>query len=139
MSPRQWGMSDRVSPGTPFTTTTTAPSRVSAAPTVSRRDRRSPSSSGASTSSVVGSTVMRSAALLAVECARPQLPNAKASAKPTTPMRATRTRSAGAPRRPRRPADRQAAQPTSTTAPISTRASPSVAGPMSASTIRLTE
>ena len=46
---------------------------------------RSPSSSGESRMSDAGSTVISSAALLAVEWARPQLPSAKASVKPRPP------------------------------------------------------
>jgi hypothetical protein len=60
----------------PFTTTSAAPARASAAPSASRQESRSPSSRGDRRIRAAGSTVIRSAALLAVEWAMPQLPSA---------------------------------------------------------------
>jgi hypothetical protein len=124
-----------VRPGTPFTTTTTVPATAMVAPMASRRESRSPRSSGESNRSDVGSTVISSAALLAVEWAIPQLPNAKASAKPTMPIRAIRQRSG---REIRWATSLRPVHATRIAAPISDRASPSVAGGTSASTMRIT-
>jgi hypothetical protein len=119
----------------PFTTTTTVPNRASAAPTASRRVSRSPRSAGESRRSEVGSTVISSAALLAVERSMPQLPRPNASAKPTTPIRAMRPWSRAAIRAVRSP---RQAQVTRITAPITERARPSIAGGTSSSTTRVT-
>src|SRR6267142_482478 len=81
MSPRQWGTMATLTPGIPLTTITAAPTTVSAAPMPSRRVRRSPRTRGENRMSATGSTVIRSAALVAVESARPQLPKAKAAAQ----------------------------------------------------------
>ena len=120
----------------PFTTMTAAPRMASAEPTPSRRESRSPRSSGESRIRAAGSTVIRSAALLAVEWARPQLPSAKASVKPTTPVSARRqwsSRDSLAVAMPRQ------AHGTRISEPIASRTIASVAGPMSSRMIRETE
>src|SRR5262245_54888505 len=71
-SPAQCGTSLSVTPGIPLTTRTTVPAIVSAAPTPPRRDSRSPRYHGLSRIIAIGSTVTRSAAFVAVECAMPQ-------------------------------------------------------------------
>src|SRR5262245_35810323 len=82
-----------LSPGTPFRTTSVAPPRVRVAPTSSRRVSRSPRKSGERRIRETGSTVMRRAALVAVDHAMPQLAKAKAAAKPRTPIQPIRHRS----------------------------------------------
>ena len=115
---------------------TAAPRIASAAPSPSPQESRSPSSSGESRIREAGSTVIRSAALLAVEWARPQLPSAKASVKPTTPVSARRQWSS---RESLAAASPRQAHGTRMSEPMVSRAMASVAGPMSSSTIRETE
>src|SRR5262245_45086668 len=82
-----------LSPGMPFRTTSVAPPRVRVVPTSSRHVSRSPRKSGERRIREMGSTVMRRAALVAVDRAMPQLAKAKAAAKPRTPIQPTRHRS----------------------------------------------
>ncbi len=136
MSPRQCGTRATLTPGIPLTTITAAPSTVSAAPTASRRVSRSPRTRGENRISATGSTVISSAAFVAVEWAIPQLPKANAAAKPINPIQKMFQRSA---RDKRTPSRRWAsAAGTSTSEPMRRRRSASVAGPMYSSAIRLT-
>lgn len=110
--------------------------RARPAPKASRPESRSPSSSGEKRIKAAGSTVIRRAALLAVEWAIPQLPSVNASVKPTTPMSAIRqwsSRESLAVVIPRQ------AQGSSITEPIVSRAIARVTGPTSSRTIRETE
>ena len=93
-SPAQYGTSLSVTPGIPLTTRTTVPAIVSAAPTAPRRDSRSPRYHGLRRIIATGSTVIKSAAFVAVECAIPQFEQAYAAAKPRIPMNAIARRSA---------------------------------------------
>src|SRR5215831_5537752 len=93
-SPAQWGTSFSVTPGIPLTTRTAVPAIVSAAPIAPCRDNRSPRYHGLSKMSAIGSTVIRSAPFVAVECARPQFEQMYAPAKPTMPIHAIARRSA---------------------------------------------
>jgi hypothetical protein len=83
----------------------------------------------------MGSTVMRRAALVAVERAMPQLAKPNAAAKPSTPIQKTFHRSARDSRRSRAPW--RNARGTMTMAPRASRATARVAGPTSWRTMRV--
>jgi hypothetical protein len=76
-----------------LTTRTTVPTIVSVAPIPPRRDSRSPRYHGLRRIIATGSTVIKSAAFVAVECAIPQFEQTYAPAKPRIPIHAIARRS----------------------------------------------